>query len=117
MQTEGLLEAAVVYGYFPCVSDGDTLIILDDAGNERTRFTFPRQRRDRHLCLSDFFRSTRLRRGRRGRLPGRHDGQPGLRGAAELFAKDAYRDYLELHGLSVQLTEALAEYWHARIRA
>ena len=36
--------------------------------------------------------------------------------AAELFAANAYRDYLELHGLSVQLTEALAEYWHARVR-
>jgi 5-methyltetrahydrofolate--homocysteine methyltransferase len=36
---------------------------------------------------------------------------------AELYAKNAYREYLELHGLSVQLTEALAEYWHARIRA
>ncbi|MBA2507526.1 MAG: methionine synthase, partial [Nocardioidaceae bacterium] len=36
---------------------------------------------------------------------------------AEMFERDAYRDYLELHGLSVQLTEALAERWHARIRA
>jgi 5-methyltetrahydrofolate--homocysteine methyltransferase len=33
-----------------------------------------------------------------------------------MFAADAYRDYLELHGLSVQLTEALAEMWHARVR-
>jgi 5-methyltetrahydrofolate--homocysteine methyltransferase len=117
IQTEGLLEAAVVYGYFPCASDGDSLIILDDAGGERTRFTFPRQRRDRHLCLSDFFRS-------------RESGEPDVVGfqvatmggkisqaTAELFAKDAYRDYLELHGLSVQLTEALAEYWHARVRS
>ncbi|MFD1930452.1 methionine synthase [Nonomuraea mangrovi] len=117
IQTEGLLEAAVVYGYFPCVSDGDSLIILDDAGNERTRFTFPRQRRDRHLCLSDFFRS-------------KDSGEVDVVGfqiatmggkiseaTAELFAKDAYRDYLELHGLSVQLTEALAEYWHARVRS
>ncbi|MEV1242167.1 methionine synthase [Nonomuraea sp. NPDC050022] len=117
IQTEGLLEAAVVYGYFPCVSEGDSLIILDEAGNERTRFAFPRQRRDRHLCLSDFFRS-------------RESGEVDVVGfqvatmggkiseaTAELFAKDAYRDYLELHGLSVQLTEALAEYWHARVRA
>ncbi|MCG5214936.1 methionine synthase [Streptosporangium sp. KLBMP 9127] len=117
MQTEGLLEAAVAYGYFPCVSSGDDLIILDDAGNERTRFTFPRQRRDRHLCLSDFFRS---------RDSGEVDvvsfqvatmGNKISEATAELFAKDAYRDYLELHGLSVQLTEALAEYWHARTRA
>ncbi|NUP77217.1 MAG: dihydropteroate synthase, partial [Nonomuraea sp.] len=117
MQTEGLLEAAVVYGYFPCVSDGDSLIILGDDGNERTRFTFPRQRRDRHLCLADFFRS---------KDSGEVDvvgfqvatmGPKISQATAELFAKDAYRDYLELHGLSVQLTEALAEYWHARVRS
>ncbi|GGQ15646.1 methionine synthase [Streptosporangium pseudovulgare] len=117
MQTEGLLEAAVVYGYFPCVSEGDSLVILDDAGGERTRFTFPRQRRDRHLCLSDFFRP---------RESGETDvvafqivtmGSRIAEATAELFAKDAYRDYLELHGLSVQLTEALAEYWHARVRS
>ncbi|NUO97150.1 MAG: methionine synthase, partial [Nonomuraea sp.] len=117
MQTEGLLEAAVVYGYFPCVADGDSLIILGDDGNERTRFTFPRQRRDRHLCLADFFR---------GKDTGEVDvvgfqvatmGAKISQATAELFAKDAYRDYLELHGLSVQLTEALAEYWHARVRA
>jgi 5-methyltetrahydrofolate--homocysteine methyltransferase len=117
MQTEGLLEAAVVYGYFPCVSSGDDLIILDEAGNERTRFTFPRQRRDRHLCLSDFFRS---------KDSGEVDviafqiatmGNRISEATAELFAKDAYREYLELHGLSVQLTEALAEYWHARVRS
>ncbi|MEZ0071072.1 methionine synthase [Planotetraspora sp. GP83] len=117
LQTENLLEAAVVYGYFPCVSEGDNLIILDDAGNERTRFTFPRQRRDRHLCLADFFRP---------RESGEVDvvafqvatmGNRISEATAELFAKDAYRDYLELHGLSVQLTEALAEYWHARVRS
>ncbi|THA42509.1 vitamin B12 dependent-methionine synthase activation domain-containing protein, partial [Streptomyces sp. A1136] len=56
LHTDGLLEAAVVYGYFPCVSKGDDLIILDDNGSERTRFTFPRQRRGRRLCLADFFR-------------------------------------------------------------
>lgn len=44
-------------------------------------------------------------------------GSAVSRATAELFAADAYRDYLELHGLSVQLTEALAEYWHARVRA
>ncbi|WP_433501057.1 methionine synthase [Sphaerimonospora sp. CA-214678] len=117
LQTESLLEAAVVYGYFPCVSEGDSLIVLDGAGNERTRFTFPRQRRDRHLCLADFFRR---------RESGEVDvvafqivtmGHRISRATAELFAQDAYRDYLELHGLSVQLTEALAEYWHARVRS
>ncbi|MEV1202963.1 vitamin B12 dependent-methionine synthase activation domain-containing protein, partial [Microbispora rosea] len=117
LQTENLLEAAVAFGYFRCVSEGDNLIILDDDGKERTRFTFPRQRRDRHLCLADFFRS---------RESGETDvvafqvvtmGNRISEATAELFAKDAYREYLELHGLSVQLTEALAEYWHARVRS
>ncbi|MBG0833001.1 methionine synthase [Planomonospora sp. ID67723] len=117
MQTEGLLEAAVAYGYFPCVSDGDSLIILDEAGNERTRFTFPRQRRDRHLCLSDFFRPKDSGEVDVVAFQVATMGGKISEATAELFAKDAYRDYLELHGLSVQLTEALAEYWHARVRS
>ncbi len=128
IKTEGLEEAAVVYGYFPCVSDGNDLVILwhetgpegQLAGTERARFAFPRQRRDRRLCLADFFRS---------QADYRADGQPDVialqlvtmgsamaQATGKLFAGDAYRDYLELHGLSVQLTEALAEYWHARVR-
>ncbi len=115
-QTEGLLQAAVVHGYFPCVSEGDDLIVLDADGGERERFSFPRQRRDRQLCLADFFRP---------RSSGVTDvvafqlvtiGPKISEATAELFAKHAYRDYLELHGLSVQLAEALAEYWHARTR-
>src|SRR5215831_13632099 len=116
IQAEGLIEAAVVYGYFRAVSEGDDLVVLDDAGAERERFGFPRQRHDRHLCLADFFR------------PAASDetdvvgfqlvtvGTKMSQATGELFAKDAYRDYLELHGLSVQLTEALAEYWHGRVR-
>ncbi|WP_275935593.1 vitamin B12 dependent-methionine synthase activation domain-containing protein, partial [Streptomyces avicenniae] len=56
LHTDNLLEAAVVYGYFPCHSEGNDLVILDEDGKERTRFTFPRQRRGRRLCLADFFR-------------------------------------------------------------
>jgi 5-methyltetrahydrofolate--homocysteine methyltransferase len=115
-QAEGLVRAAVVHGYFQCVSEGDDLIVLGTDGRERERFTFPRQRRDRRLCLADFFRP---------RTSGQADvvafqlvtvGQALSEATAELFAKHAYRDYLELHGLSVQLAEALAEYWHARVR-
>jgi 5-methyltetrahydrofolate--homocysteine methyltransferase len=127
LHTEGLLEAAVVYGYFPCWSQGDDLVLLHDessdgpAGTERARFAFPRQRRDRRLCLADFFRS----REEVAEL-GRPDvvalqlvtvGARVAETTAKLFAANAYRDYLELHGLSVQLTEALAELWHARVRA
>ena len=120
VQSNGWLNAAVVYGYFPCYSEGNDLVILHhegpDKGLERTRFTFPRQSRDRRLCLSDFFRS---------KESGQIDtvafhvvtmGQSVSDATAKLFAANEYREYLELHGLSVQLTEALAEHWHARIR-
>lgn len=136
MHTEGLLAAAVVYGYFPCWSDGDELVILDptglEAGAERPvcegweprpkhRLRFPRQGRGRHLCLADFFRSRE-----EVLADGRPDvvafhvvtmGSPVSAAAARLFDANAYREYVELHGLGVQLTEALAEYWHARVRA
>ena len=127
LQTENLLEASVVYGYFPAVSDGQDTIILNHEttdsedstgipGTERTRFSFPRQARDRHLCLSDFIRN---------KEQSEVDVIPfqlvtmGSRIAEEanrLYKANQYRDYLELHGLSVQLTEALAEYWHSRVR-
>ncbi|OXY96210.1 methionine synthase [Streptomyces diastatochromogenes] len=117
LQTENLLEAAVVYGYFPCVSKDDDLIILDERGNERTRFTFPRQRRGRRLCLADFFRPEESGEtdvvGLQVVTVGSRIGEE----TAKLFESNSYRDYLELHGLSVQLAEALAEYWHARVRA
>ncbi|MFH8633037.1 methionine synthase [Streptomyces lydicus] len=117
LQTENLLEAAVVYGYFPCVSKGEDLILLHEDGTERTRFTFPRQRRGRRLCLADYFRPEES--GERD-VVGLQVVTVGSRigeATAELFEANSYRDYLELHGLSVQLAEALAEYWHARVRA
>ncbi|WP_399093376.1 methionine synthase [Streptomyces sp. BBFR2] len=117
LQTENLLEAAVVHGYFPCVSKGDDLILLHEDGTERTRFTFPRQRRGRRLCLADFFRPEESGEtdvvGLQVVTVGSRIGEE----TAKLFAANSYRDYLELHGLSVQLAEALAEYWHARVRA
>ncbi|AKT51923.1 methionine synthase [Arsenicicoccus sp. oral taxon 190] len=130
IKTDDLVQPAVVYGYFPCWSEGNDLVLLDwterpdgsiELGEEKARFSFPRQSRDRRLCLADFFRS---------REAVEADGQPDVlalqlvtmgdqvaQETARLFAANAYRDYLELHGLSVQLTEALAEYWHARVRS
>ncbi|MFS7878973.1 methionine synthase [Streptomyces asiaticus] len=117
LHTENLLEAAVVYGYFPCVSKGDDLVLLNEDGSERTRFTFPRQRRGRRLCLADFFRPEESGETDVVGLQVVTVGSKIGEATAELFAADSYRDYLELHGLSVQLAEALAEYWHARVRA
>jgi 5-methyltetrahydrofolate--homocysteine methyltransferase len=124
LSTEGILaHAAVVYGYFPAVSEGDDVVVLTEPrpdAPERFRFTFPRQHRSRFLCIADFIRS----RERATELD-QVDvfpfqlvtmGQPIADFANELFAADAYRDYLEVHGIGVQLTEALAEYWHKRVR-
>ncbi len=135
---EGILDASVAYGYFPVYSDGNDVVVLGHAddpngvlgvsgllspdggagelGQERLRFNFPRQRRDRHLCLADFVKS---------KESGLIDVMPVQLvtvGAnvdnftAKLFKENAYREYMELHGLAMQLTEALAEYWHSRIR-
>ncbi|MFD5323758.1 methionine synthase [Streptomyces sp. NPDC127092] len=117
LQTRQLLEAAVVYGYFPCVSKGEDLILLDEDGGERTRFSFPRQQRGRRLCLADYFRAEDSGEVDVVALQVVTVGSRIGEETAKLFAADSYRDYLELHGLSVQLAEALAEYWHSRVRA
>ncbi|MET4612971.1 5-methyltetrahydrofolate--homocysteine methyltransferase [Rhodococcus sp. PvR044] len=124
LSTDGILaHAAVVYGYFPAVSEGDDVVVLTEPtpdAPERFRFTFPRQHRDRFLCIADFVRSRE-----EARSTGQVDvlplnlvtmGQPIADFANELFAANSYRDYLEVHGIGVQLTEALAEYWHRRVR-
>ncbi|MCX4390475.1 methionine synthase [Micromonospora peucetia] len=112
-----VLEAAVVYGYFPAYAEGNDLVLLDENGHsERARFSFPRQRQERRLCLADFFRP----RGDELDVVALQlvtVGQPISEYTAKMFARNEYRDYLEVHGLSVQLTEALAEYWHRRIRS
>ena len=120
-QREKWLEAGVVYGYFPCYSDGNDLVIVDDpaSGKERMRFSFPRQSRDRRLCISDFFRDRNEATEHGFDVVAFHVvtmGNAVSQASAKLFQENRYREYLELHGLSVQLTEALAEYWHKRIR-
>jgi 5-methyltetrahydrofolate--homocysteine methyltransferase len=119
-QSGSWLKPAIVYGYFPCQSDGTRLIIYNHENlskkEELFSFDFPRQRRDRRLCISDFFRSVE---------EGELDvismqivtmGDEISKLTQTLFEANDYRKYLEVHGLSVQLTEALAEYWHARVR-
>ncbi|SHJ37054.1 methionine synthase (B12-dependent) [Tessaracoccus bendigoensis DSM 12906] len=121
IKTEQIGGFAVVHGYWPAYSEGRDLVIgdPDDWTRELTRFTFPRQRRDRHLSIPDFFRD-RAEAEELG--PDVFACQVVTMGSEvagatqKLFEANAYRDYLELHGLSVQLTEALAEFWHHRTR-
>ncbi len=114
---DALLVPRVVYGYFPCQSSGNDLIIYqDDQRTERLRFTFPRQPAGKRLCLADYFAA---------QDSGRIDtvafhlvtvGRRASEYAQELFKSDNYADYLYFHGLSVESAEALAELWHKRIR-
>ncbi len=117
VKKEKLLQPKVVYGYFPCGSVGEDLVIFQDDGKtERLRFTFPRQRDDRHLCLADYFAP--LDSGRRD-VAAFHlvtMGHVASEYSAKLFAENNYKDYLYFHGLSVESTEALAEFWHKKIR-
>jgi 5-methyltetrahydrofolate--homocysteine methyltransferase len=113
---EELLVPKVVYGYFACQSAGNDLIVYDENQREQVRFTFPRQPAGKHLCLADFFAS---------QDSGRMDvvsfhlvtvGHRASEYSHELFKSDNYADYLYFHGLSVESAEALAEFWHKRIR-
>jgi 5-methyltetrahydrofolate--homocysteine methyltransferase len=129
LQTDNLLEASVVYGYFPAYSEGNDTVILHhsadgatDGGSggaaltERLRFSFPRQARDRHLCLSDFVKSRDQQQIDVIPFQLVTMGSKIAEEANRLYKANQYRDYLELHGLSVQLAEALAEFWHSRVR-
>jgi 5-methyltetrahydrofolate--homocysteine methyltransferase len=114
----GLLVPQVVYGYFPANGDGDDLVIWADEsrGEERARFRFPRQRKDKFLCIADFFRPAD---GDEVDYAAFHIvtmGPSVSEATAKLFADDRYQEYLLLHGLGVEMAEALAERWHRRIR-
>jgi 5-methyltetrahydrofolate--homocysteine methyltransferase len=113
-----LLVPQVVYGYFPANGDGDDLIIWEDErrSKERMRFRFPRQRTEPWLCIADFFRPVDSGEADYAAFHIVTMGQRISDRTAELFETDRYRDYLYLHGIGVEMAEALAEYWHRRIR-
>ncbi|MGH9103712.1 MAG: vitamin B12 dependent-methionine synthase activation domain-containing protein, partial [Acidimicrobiales bacterium] len=118
VRESGVLVPKVAWGYFPAGSEGDDLVVYSDEGRstEAARFHLPRQVESPWLCIADFFRPT---------LGGHDDwvalqlvtmGSAVSEATAELFAGDRYQDYLLLHGLGVEMTEALAERWHRRVR-
>ncbi len=113
-----VLVPQVVYGYFPANGDGDDLVVWADERRtaERMRFRFPRQGAEPWLCISDFFRSTSSGEADYACFQIVTMGPKASARAAELFASDRYQEYLYLHGLGVEMAEALAEYWHRRVR-
>ena len=114
-----VLKPRVKWGYFPCASEGNDLIIFqEDKKTERLRFTFPRQRDGRRLCISDFFAMRDAGFAMRDTVGFQivTVGSEVTKIEKELFAKGDFQDYLFVHGMGVESAEALAEYWHKQIR-
>ncbi|HET9771618.1 MAG TPA: vitamin B12 dependent-methionine synthase activation domain-containing protein, partial [Acidimicrobiia bacterium] len=114
----GTLVPAVAWGYFPVNGDGTDLIVWtdDNRTEERMRFSFPRQRKDPWQSIADFFRSAASGEADYAAFHVVTMSDVASAHSAELFAANKYQDYLYFHGLSVEMTEALAEFWHRRIR-
>jgi 5-methyltetrahydrofolate--homocysteine methyltransferase len=117
-RADDLLQPQVVYGYFPVNSDGNDVVVWTDEHRtrEQTRFTFPRQSGPPWLCIADYFAPIASDSVDVAAFHIVTMGHAISERTAELFAADRYQDYLKLHGLGVEMTEALAEYWHARVR-
>ena len=115
---DDLLVPQVVYGHFPVNAVGNELVVYEDdtRSSELTRFIFPRQKVEPWLCISDFFSTAESARADYASFMLVTMGQRISDRCAELFAKDEYQQYLFLHGLGVEMAEALAEYWHHRVR-
>lgn len=116
---QDILVPQAVYGYWPANAEGNDVILFDPDDQERevARFSLPRQGRAGGLCIADFLRD--LSSGERDVLGLQvvTVGQNASDVARDWFQDDRYQDYLYLHGLSVEMAEALAEYLHKRIRA
>lgn len=114
----GYLVPQVVYGYFPVNADGNDLVVFTDDTRtvEQARFHYPRQKVAPYLCIADFFRSVESGEKDYAAFHIATMGSPVSEKAAELFAENKYNDYMVLHGIGVEMAEALAEYWHHRIR-
>jgi 5-methyltetrahydrofolate--homocysteine methyltransferase len=117
-KASGVLVPQVVYGYFCVNSDGDDLIVWTDESRsvEATRFHYPRQQQAPFMCISDFFRPLESEERDYAAFHIVTMGHPVSEAAARLFENNEYQQYLILHGIGVEMAEALAEYWHHRIR-
>ena len=116
-EAEKILQPQAVYGYFFAASDGDDLVLFDEDGEkELTRFSLPRQNRAGGLCIADFFREIEAGNWDIIALQAVTIGQHASEVARQWFDDDRYQDYLYLHGLGVEMAEAMAEYVHKRVR-
>jgi 5-methyltetrahydrofolate--homocysteine methyltransferase len=115
---EKILEPQASYGYWPCAAQGNSVVLFDPEGSGRevARFDFPRQNKRDGLCIADFFRDIDQKERDVIGLQVVTMGRRASEAAREWFAADRYQDYLYLHGLSVEMAEAFAEYVHKRIR-
>jgi 5-methyltetrahydrofolate--homocysteine methyltransferase len=115
---EKILAPAVVYGYFPCNSEGNDLIIYDadDHSREIERFTFPRQASRKRLCISDYFKDVSSGIKDTVAFTCVTVGKRATEAAQELYKANNYSEYLYLHGMGVETAEGLAEMWHKRVR-
>ncbi len=116
---DNLLHPTVIYGYFPCNAEGNTLYIYDTEDTEKivTSFEFPRQRSGKRLCIADFFATKKSGKIDVFPMQAVTVGEVATEYAQKLFKADNYTDYLYYHGMAVQMAEALAEWTHARIRS
>ncbi|HEX6395063.1 MAG TPA: methionine synthase [Acidimicrobiales bacterium] len=117
-RSSGVLQPAVAYGWFAVNSEGDDLIVWKDESRtaEWLRFRFPRQAFEPWMSIADFFRSVESGEDDYAAFHVVSMGSKVSEETARLFSENHYQDYLHLHGLGVEMTEALAEYWHRRIR-
>ncbi len=114
---EDILRPQAVYGFFPCAAEGNDVILFGEDGRKLARFGLPRQAKEGGLCIADFFRDVSDNTRDVIGIQAVTIGQNASDTARRWFAQDRYQDYLYLHGLGVEMAEALAELIHARIRA
>ncbi|MFN2503398.1 MAG: vitamin B12 dependent-methionine synthase activation domain-containing protein, partial [Acidimicrobiales bacterium] len=114
----GILVPQLVYGYFLANGEGNDLVVWKDETrtSEWLRFSFPREPRAPYRCIADFFRPVESGEADYAGFSVVTMGRAISEATAKLFAEDRYQEYLLLHGLGVEMAEALAEYWHLRMR-
>ena len=117
-EADHILKPQAIYGYWKAAGQGNDLLLFDEDGTtEVARFSLPRQPKEDGECIADFFRDVDDEQRDVIGLQVVTVGQRASEVAREWFEANRYQDYLYLHGVSVEMAEALAEYTHKRIRA